>query len=650
MIADQGDRVPATGSGEGPPALGAGVEALGTYEGSGFKEPPSMVRRPDGQILQLPPLLYEVVEAADGHRDAQEIATIVSQRVQRDLTGDDVQFLIDEKLRPQGVLAAADGTSPPLTRPDPFLAFRYRIGVVSERVSGALGAAFKPLFFAPVVIVVMAGLVAADWWIFFHVGVAQALRQVIYHPGLFLPLLAAITLSAAFHEIGHASACRYGGARPGRMGCGLYLAWPAFYTDVSDAYRLGRRGRLRTDLGGVYFNVVIILICTAVYLANGNLEALLLLIVIEHMEIAHQLLPVIRLDGYYIVADLTGVPDLFARIGPIVRSLAFWRATDPQVTPLKRWVRAAVTAWVLVVVPLLILELVIVLIHLPRILATSWDSVKQLARGSDRAFRAGRVLEGLSDAVQILVLAIPIAGILLMIEQLFRKGSAWAWRATRPPPGPPRPGCGRRRGHRHLSGPHLVAGSQLHSDPARRARHRRRRDSRPSWRSGWCRAPLQRTGRQPKGSEGRQPLHRTGPNQPTPGSSHGGQPTSPGPGAPAPPPATVPALTVPPVTVPAAPIPRACHSPPCQRSPCPDRPFQRRRCRPSHNPPSQHRRSPLCPSPNRVGLGDRVPQIDGRKEGRVFGYGVFGVGHRTPRVERLTSQTRLEFLRDGRAN
>ena len=279
-------------------------------------------------------------------------------------------------------------------------------------------------------IVVLAGLVAADWWIFFHVGVAQALRQVIYHPGLFLPLLAAVTLSAAFHEIGHASACRYGGARPGRMGCGLYLAWPAFYTDVSDAYRLGRRGRLRTDLGGVYFNVVIILICTAVYLANGNLEALLLLIVIEHMEIAHQLLPVIRLDGYYIVADLTGVPDLFARIGPIVRSLAFWRGTDPQVTPLKRWVRAAVTAWVLVVVPLLILELVIVLIHLPRILATSWDSAKQLTRGSNRAFRAGRVLEGLSDAVQILVLAIPIAGILLMIEQLFRKGSAWAWRAT----------------------------------------------------------------------------------------------------------------------------------------------------------------------------------------------------------------------------
>lgn len=496
--------------------------------------------------------------------NAEEIATIVSQRVQRDLTGDDVQFLIDEKLRPQGVLAAADGTSPSLTRPDPFLAFRYRIGVVSERVSGALGAAFKPLFFGPVVIVVLAGLVAADWWIFFHVGVAQALRQVIYHPGLFLPLLAAITLAAAFHEIGHASACRYGGARPGRMGCGLYLAWPAFYTDVSDAYRLGRRGRLRTDLGGVYFNVVIILICTAVYLANGNLEALLLLIVIEHMEIAHQLLPVIRLDGYYIVADLTGVPDLFARIGPIVRSLAFWRATDPQVTPLKRWVRAAVTAWVLVVVPLLILELLIVLIHLPRILASSWDSAKQLARGSDRAFRAGRVLEGLSDAVQILVLAIPVAGILLMIEQLLRKGSAWAWRATR-----------RRPARRALA---VAAGGAIAVALAL------------TWLPGRNYTPIQPGERGTEGEGihallgavgGPGPLYSeraasqraakagnpsTGPapNQPTPGPSHGGQPTPPGAGGPTPPPplpslpappATVPGLTVPPATVPALPVP-----------------------------------------------------------------------------------------------
>jgi putative peptide zinc metalloprotease protein len=407
------------------------VELLGEYQGSGYTEPPSLVRRSDGQILQLPPLLYEVLRAINGRRGSAEIAARVTDEVQRGLAAEDVDFLIDQKLRPQHLVTDPDGSSTALPRPDPFLAFQYRIGVVSERASGALGATFRPLFLPPVMIALLIGLIVADWWIFFNQGVAQALRQALYHPGLFLPLLAAVVVSAAFHEIGHASACRYGGARPGRMGCGLYLAWPAFYTDVSDAYRLSRRGRLRTDLGGVYFNVVVILITTVVYAATHSLQALLLLVVIEHMEIVHQLLPVIRLDGYYIVADLTGVPDPFARIGAIVRSLTFWRAPDPRVTALKRWVRVAVTTWVLIVVPLLVLELLIVLIHLPRILGTSWDSADRLARAVGPALGRGNVIGGISDALQILVLAIPITGMLLGMGQLFRKGAMWAWRATR---------------------------------------------------------------------------------------------------------------------------------------------------------------------------------------------------------------------------
>ena len=38
---------------------------------------------------------------------------------------------------------------------------------------------------------------------------------------------------------------------------GLYMVWPAFYTDVTDSYRLPRRDRLRVDLGGLYFNAIV---------------------------------------------------------------------------------------------------------------------------------------------------------------------------------------------------------------------------------------------------------------------------------------------------------------------------------------------------------------------------------------------------------
>ena len=415
------------------PRLADGVELIGEYEGSGYKEPPSLVRRADGQVIQLPPLLYAIARRADGHHDCASIADDVSQEIRRDLDVEQVEYLVDEKLRPLGILTQPDGSSPRLQKPDPFLALRFRVGVISERMSNRLGSLFKPLF-VPVVVLAMLGLfVAVDVWLFFEHGIAQSLRQALYHPSIFLPLFGAVILSAAFHEIGHAAACRYGGGHPGKMGCGIYLAWPAFYTDVTDAYRLGRRARLRTDLGGVYFNAVFVVATATAYVMTG-FEPLLLLIVIQHFEIAHQLLPIVRLDGYYIVADLTGVPDLFARIGPILRSMIPGRRPDERVTVLKRWVRVAVTTWVLIVVPLLAFEVFVVLLHLPRIVGTAWDSGQDQMEAARLSFQHGDTVRGLSAVLQLIVLAIPVVGILLMLSKLSTSVLRGGWRRTRDRP------------------------------------------------------------------------------------------------------------------------------------------------------------------------------------------------------------------------
>jgi len=88
---------------EGAPRLAEGVELIGRMKGSGFKEPPFMVRRPDGHMVQLAPILYLVAERADGQHSLEEIAAEVSEAVQRGLDADGVQMLIEEKLRPLGL-------------------------------------------------------------------------------------------------------------------------------------------------------------------------------------------------------------------------------------------------------------------------------------------------------------------------------------------------------------------------------------------------------------------------------------------------------------------------------------------------------------------------------------------------------------------
>jgi putative peptide zinc metalloprotease protein len=412
-----------------PPRLADGVELIGPSEGSGFKDPPALARRGDGQMVQLTPLLYAVAANVDGERDYAAVAQAVGEEVERGVSADNVRTLVEDKLRPLGILAAADGSSPKVDKPDPLLALRFRKAIIPERHSYSAARLFKPLFLLPVVLAALAGLVVFDWWLFVNHGVAQAFRQSLESPGLILLVLGLVIVSAGWHEFGHAAGCAYGGAKPGAMGAGLYLAYPAFYTDVTDSYRLDRRGKLRTDLAGVYFNGLFILATAGLY-AVTRFEPLLLVIVIQHIEAAHQLLPFLRLDGYYVLADATGVPDLFSRIGPILASALPWKKASPRVRELKPWVRLVVTVWVVLVIPLLLFQLGMILLHVPRIVATAWDSLGHQRETVSAALGKGEVLAAGVGMVQALILILPILGIVLSFGRLGKRMGTKAWSAT----------------------------------------------------------------------------------------------------------------------------------------------------------------------------------------------------------------------------
>ena len=138
----------------------------------------------------------------------------------------------------------------------PEVAHDVRCTIAAE--IGARKSVGSSILFSPLVVVpVVAAFVLVSGWVLFSQGLAAATAQAFGNPALFLAVVVVTVLSAGFHEFGHAAAARYGGSTPGAMGFGIYLFWPAFYTDVTDSYRLGRAGRVRTDLGGLYFNAVV---------------------------------------------------------------------------------------------------------------------------------------------------------------------------------------------------------------------------------------------------------------------------------------------------------------------------------------------------------------------------------------------------------
>jgi putative peptide zinc metalloprotease protein len=408
-----------------PPQLADGIDLIGEYEGSGFKEAPYIARRADGQVIQMAELLYLVAEEIDGRKSYDEIGARVTEKFGRGLDAEMTKMLVEEKLAPLGIVALPGQPPQQLKKIDPLLALKFRAAVVPERVVNAITKVFRPLYLPPVVALVLGGLVALDVWLFVYHGIAQSLRDVLYDPLFILLMIGLFVLSAAFHESGHATACAYGGARPGVMGVGLYIVWPAFYTDVTDAYRLGKAGRLRTDLGGVYFNTIFILATAGAYFATG-FEPLLLIIPLQHLEILHQFLPFLRLDGYYIVSDLTGVPDMFARIKPTLKSMVPWLKREDSVEELKPWVRVAVTAYVLLIVPLLLGFLALTVMNMPRIFATAYDSFLLTEHKLTHAGGSAIVV----DVIQLVVLVLVPLGLVATFVRMGKRFGGAAWTKT----------------------------------------------------------------------------------------------------------------------------------------------------------------------------------------------------------------------------
>ncbi len=415
---------------EGVPRLARaeGAELLGPIHGSGYREGAALVRRSDGQMVQLGPLMYALLECADGARDRAELAAAMSERLGRQLDEEHVDALAG-KLAAEGLLAGTEHQAPP--KRNPLLALRWKVLVTDPVLTRRLTAPFTFLFSPWIMWPVLAGFAGVFWFVLFHKGVASATAEAFHSPGLLLLVFALAVASAGFHELGHASACRYGGATPGGMGMGLYLVWPAFYTDVTDSYRLPRRDRLRVDLGGLYFNAVVADVTLLVWMVWRQ-DALLLLVALQVLQMVKQLSPIIRADGYHILSDATGVPDLFSHMGPTLRRLLPGHRHEPSA--LRGWARFLVTAWVLIVVPVLMSLAIGAVLLLPKLATSSWESGRLIVTNLPHEVGHVQILDILASVVRLLALVLPVAGSVLVTQKIVRTtgGRALTWSRGRP--------------------------------------------------------------------------------------------------------------------------------------------------------------------------------------------------------------------------
>ena len=201
--------------------------------------------------------------------------------------------------------------------PAALLAIRFR-GVDPMPLLVPLERLLRPLFARPVLLA--AGALVASAAGLFALN-ADAVFAALPEIGAFLSaanlpwLLAVLGAMKVLHELGHGLSCVHFGGECPELGVMILVLAPCLYCDVSDAWLLAhRRRRIAVVAAGVAVEVVLASAALWLWwLAEPGLFRTLCLNVAVVGSVSTVLFngnPLLRYDGYFVLADLLEIPNL----------------------------------------------------------------------------------------------------------------------------------------------------------------------------------------------------------------------------------------------------------------------------------------------------------------------------------------------------
>lgn len=221
------------------------------------------------------------------------------------------------------------------------------------------------------------------------------------HEPILLSVLIAMTIFA--HELGHLALARLHGADAREIGVSVYGVFPVAYVDLSPCWRLPRPARAQVAMAGVGVQAISALVAAFAALLMGYGATADHLLAVTAAGIALSMNPFLKFDGYWLLGDLTGIPNLqTTAIAALRRAWTGRRRSNPALaagTRRDRWLplyAAGIFAWWLAI-------LFFAATRVPSLVAT-WS---QLLQGDSRLSARGLIGLCLGTAV---LLALTMSG------------------------------------------------------------------------------------------------------------------------------------------------------------------------------------------------------------------------------------------------
>jgi len=216
---------------------------------------------------------------------------------------------IENRQRPQKILF-----SKPTSLADYFAAIsRMRITLHGfDPFVQWLYSQFAYLFFTPLAQILLGCVTIVGLGIFFFKKYHLA-TPVCFAPDTWLQTLiftlAYTLISLLIHELAHALVCKHWGRQVNAAGFMLYFGMPAFFVDTTDVWMAPRSARILVAFAGPYSNLILGAIASLVsWVWGGSLiqTHLLRFAALSVFVGAFNLIPWLKLDGYYIFSEVLG--------------------------------------------------------------------------------------------------------------------------------------------------------------------------------------------------------------------------------------------------------------------------------------------------------------------------------------------------------
>ncbi|TQK03378.1 site-2 protease family protein [Herbaspirillum sp. SJZ107] len=291
---------------------------IATQEQDG--KPLAILQRPDGRHFRLPLAALQLLQRIEGPGTAGAFVAALPPAQRGAALG------MLRQAAGAGLLQTADGApaaAPASARGNILLLRLFQCD--PNRVLDLVSVLYRPFFGRPALVLWVLALVVTSYQCVQENVFAWPQFAAFTHFPNWILVYALLIVSSLMHELGHAYACRRHGARVREFQVVLYFLQIGVYVNVSEAWMLPRKlQRIEIALAGLYVESYLaiataqVLIWADPYSYVSQAAFIFFIILLTRMVL--NAIPTLRLDGYWVLSDLLGEPNLRQRSTAYVMS------------------------------------------------------------------------------------------------------------------------------------------------------------------------------------------------------------------------------------------------------------------------------------------------------------------------------------------